>query len=69
VHDVEPDFQRAITVVLGAGAIIMGTATIMLVLAFRSFRDKPRLGLIAALLAFVLVCCAVLFAASYAAQR
>ena len=53
-----------------AGAIIIGTGTIMLALAFHSFGGKkPRMGLIAALLAFVFVCCAVLFAASYAAQR
>ena len=56
-------------VVLGAGAIIMGIGTIVLVLAFRSFESKPRLGLIGALVAFVFFCCVLLFALSYAAQR
>ena len=63
----EAEFQRALTVVLGAGAIIMGVATIVLALAFRSFQTKkPRLGLIAGLVAFVFVCCALLLVLSYA---
>lgn len=57
------------TIVLGAGAMIMGVGTIVLVMAFRSFgTSKPRMGLIAALVAFVFVCCALLLALSYAAD-
>lgn len=57
------------TIVLGAGVVIMGTGTAALVIAFRSFGGrKPRLGLIAALVAFVFVCCALLLALSYAAD-
>jgi hypothetical protein len=56
--------------VLGGGAIIMGIATVVLVLAFRSFgTTKPRLGLIGGLVAFVFFCCVLLFALSYAGQR
>ncbi|HEX6096725.1 MAG TPA: hypothetical protein VF432_10415 [Thermoanaerobaculia bacterium] len=66
----EPDFERALTVVLGVGAIIMGVGMIVLALAFRSFAgNKPRLGLIVALVVFVFVCCGLLFALAYAAQR
>ena len=66
----EAEFQRALAVVLGAGAIIIGVGTIVLALAFRSFgTTKPRMGLIAGLVAFVFVCCALLFALSYAAHR
>ena len=65
----EPEFQRALTLVLGAGAIVVGTGTVVLALAFRSFGSKPRMGLIAALVVFVFVCCAALFALSYAAHR
>jgi hypothetical protein len=56
------------TIVLGVGAIIIGTATIVLAIAFRSFDEKPRMGLIAALVGFVFVCCALLLALSYAAD-
>jgi hypothetical protein len=67
---VEPEFQRALTVVLGAGAIIMGVGTIILALAFQSFGGKkPRLGLMAGLVVFLFACCGLLFALSYAAHR
>jgi hypothetical protein len=47
----------------------MGIGTIVLALAFRSFgTKKPKFGLIAGLVAFVFVCCAVLFALSYAGR-
>jgi uncharacterized membrane protein HdeD (DUF308 family) len=65
----EAEFQRALTVVLGGGAIIMGVATIVLALAFRSYgTKKPRMGLIAGLVAFLFVCCAILLALSYGAR-
>ena len=65
----DPEFQRALTIVLGAGAIIMGIGTIVLALAFRSFEKKPKPVLIGGLVVFVFVCCALLFALSYAADR
>ena len=65
----DPEFQRAMTIVLGAGIIVVGIGTTALVIAFRSFGGKkPKLGLIAALVGFVFVCCALLLALSYAAQ-
>ncbi|HET8775517.1 MAG TPA: hypothetical protein VFP80_17075 [Thermoanaerobaculia bacterium] len=64
----DPEFQRALTVVLGAGSIIMGIATIVLAFVFRSFGAKPRLGLMSALVAFLLVCSVLLFVLSYAAR-
>jgi uncharacterized membrane protein HdeD (DUF308 family) len=66
---VDPEFQRALTMVLGAGAIIMGIGTIVLVLAFRSYGSKPKPALIGGLVVFVFVCCALLFALAYAADR
>ena len=65
----EPDFQRALTVVLGVGSIIMGIATIVLAFFFRSFESaKPRLGLMIGLVVFLLACCVLFFVLSYAAQ-
>lgn len=64
----DPEFQRALTVVLLAGTIVFAIGTTVLVFAFRSFGSRPRMGLIAALVAFVFVCCALLFALSYAAH-
>ena len=55
------------TIVLTAGLIVIAICTVVLIVAFRSFDRKPRLGLIAALVAFVFLCCAILFALSYAA--
>jgi len=66
---VDPEFQRALTVVLGAGSIIMGVGTIVLAFVFRSFGSKPRLGLMAILIVFLLVCGVLLFALSYATHR
>jgi hypothetical protein len=66
----DPEFQRALTVVLGVGAIMMGIATIVLAVVFRSFgSSKPRVGLMAGLVIFLLVCCVLLFVLSYAADR
>lgn len=63
----DPEFQRALTVVLGVGAIIMGIATIVLAFVFRSFGSaKPKLGLMAGLVAFLLVCSVLLFVLSLA---
>ena len=64
----DPEFQRALTVVLGVGSIIMGVATILLAFAFRSFGGKPRLGLMAVLVVFLLACSVLLFVLSFAAH-
>ena len=64
----EAEFQRALTVVVGVGAIIMGVGTIVLAFAFRSFEKKPRLGLMAGLVIFLLACSVLFFVLSYAAD-
>jgi hypothetical protein len=67
---VEPEFQRALFTVLIAGTTVVGIGTVVLFLAFRAFGGgKPKLGLMAGLVAFVFLCCALLFALSYAAHR
>lgn len=65
----DPEFERALTVVMGVGAIMMGVATIVLAFVFRSFGTKPRLGLMAVLVVFLLVCSVLLFALSFAVHR
>jgi predicted cobalt transporter CbtA len=68
---VDPEFQRALTIVLIAGTVVMGIGTVVLFLAFRAAQKERsmHMGLIAGLVGFVFVCCAILFALSYAAQR
>jgi amino acid transporter len=68
---VEPEFQTALLVVLIAGSVIFGTATLVLFLAFRAAKgNRPmNMNLIGALVMFVFVCCLLLFALSYAAER
>ena len=63
----DPEFQRALIVVLIAGFVIMGIGTTVLALAFRAAKDgKPmHAGLIGGLVVFVFVCCALLFALAY----
>lgn len=66
----DPEFQRALTIVLGVGSIMMGIATIVLAIVFRSFdTKKPRLGLMAGLVGFLIVCSVLLFVLSYASHR
>ena len=66
----DPEFKRALTVVLIAGALIFGIGAGTLFVVFKRF-EGPRAGgdahmaLIGGLLAFVLLMCAVLFALSY----
>lgn len=48
---------------------MMGVATIVLAIVFRSFGAKPRLGLMAVLVVFLLVCSVLLFVLSYAVHR
>ena len=64
----DPEFQRALTIVLGVGTMIMGIATIVLAFFFRSFDAKPRLGLMSVLVVFLLACSVLLFVLSYVAR-
>jgi hypothetical protein len=61
---VEPEFQRALLIVLGAGTGIMAIATVALFLIFRRFGGKSHVALVAALVAFIFVCCLALFLVS-----
>lgn len=67
----EPDFQTVAIRVVAIGLAIAITGFTLLFIVFRSFAEKrdgpssPRFGLMIALAAFVLICCAVLFAWSY----
>jgi uncharacterized membrane protein YidH (DUF202 family) len=68
---VDPEFQRALTIVLIAGGSIMAVATLVLFFAFRAFGGmktgrKLHLILIAALVVFVFACCLALLVVSYA---
>lgn len=64
----EPDFQKALFIVLGAGTLIGGIATLVLFLAFRGAQKQGKampMGLIVGLVTFVFVCCLLLFALAY----
>jgi hypothetical protein len=63
---VEPEFQRALIVVLIVGTLIAGTGTLLLFLAFRRFGGEKaarpaHMALIAGLVVFVFACCLLLF--------
>jgi len=63
---VEPEFQKALIIVLIAGSLIAGVGTLLLFFAFRAFGGAKagrtsHLVLIAALVAFVFACCLMLF--------
>jgi len=59
----DPEFQRALIVVLIVGTIIMGVGAVALFFIFRSFGGKkPHVALIAGLISFIFVCCLLLFA-------
>ena len=63
----DPEFQRALIVVLIVGSIIMGIGAAALFFIFRGFGGKKagsssHIGLVAGLVAFILVCCLLLFA-------
>jgi hypothetical protein len=62
---VDPEFQRALIVVLVVGTMVVGVGASLLFLAFRSFGQKKSPVLIGVLLAFVFACCLVLFFLSY----
>ena len=61
----EPDFQCALLVVIIVGLLISAVGVTALYIAFRSFGRKSSLGIIAALLAFIFLCCGALLALSY----
>jgi len=70
---VDPEFKRALTIVLIVGSIIGAAGYIVLYFVFRGFGGKQagkssHIGLMAALIAFVFVVCLALFALSYAGQ-
>ena len=66
----DPEFQRALTVVLIAGTFVIGVGAGTLVLVFRRF-EGPKAGghthmaIMFGLLAFVFLACLILFALSY----
>jgi hypothetical protein len=67
---VDPEFQKALIVVLVVGSIIAAIGTVTLVFVFRQFGGKQagsssHLGLMAALLIFIFVVCGALFLLSY----
>ncbi|HEX8411019.1 MAG TPA: hypothetical protein VF883_19305 [Thermoanaerobaculia bacterium] len=68
---VEPEFQRALLVVLVAGTVVVGIGATVLFLAFRGAQKgrSMHMGLIGGLVAFVFLCCLALFALSYAAEH
>jgi hypothetical protein len=66
----DPASQRALILVMVAGSIVVAIGTVTLVIIFRKFGEAKAGGrshntLIAALIAFILLCCAGLFALSY----
>ena len=66
----DPEFSRLIIPTLSIGLVIAGIGVSILVLAFRAFGTadsgkKRHLKLMAALLAFVFMCCIGLFIASF----
>jgi hypothetical protein len=61
---VDPEFQRAILVVLGFGLLIAAIGTTALYAIFRRFGGKQHFLFIGALVAFVFACCVVLFLAA-----
>jgi ABC-type siderophore export system fused ATPase/permease subunit len=67
---VDPEFQKALIVVLAVGSIIGAIGTVTLVFVFRQFGEKragssSHFGLMAALLIFIFAVCGALFLLSY----
>ena len=66
----DPEFQRALIIVLIAGGTIAVAGAIAVALIFRAFGRKTagnvtHLAAIAGLVSLVLLCCLVLFTISY----
>ena len=69
----DPEFQRAIMIVLVIGTFIGGAGALALFFIFRRFEGvaaggSTHIALMVTLLSFVLVCCVLLFALSYAGR-
>jgi hypothetical protein len=69
----DPAAQRALLVVLIAGSVVMGIGTVTLYIVFRSYGDAKAGGrshktLIAALIAFIFLCCLGLLALAYSGR-
>lgn len=67
----DPEFRRILLAVVAVGTLMGGIGAIVLFFAFRAFggreAGKPaHMSLIFGLVAFVLACCVLLFALSYA---
>lgn len=67
----DPEFRRALIIVLIVGSIIGAIGYVVLYFIFRAFGNKgagnsSHIGLMAGLLAFVFAVCLALFALSYA---
>jgi hypothetical protein len=67
----DPEFQRALTIVLLVGGAIGAIAGVTLFIIFRQFGEEnagksSHVGLMAALLGFVFLVCAGLFMLAYA---
>lgn len=60
-------FQRALIIVLIAGSVAVAIGTTVLYLAFRSVGRTRYFLLIGALVAFLFVCCFVLFTIAFRA--
>lgn len=69
----DPQSQRALIVVLVVGSVVMAIGTVTLFVVFRRFGETKAGGashktLIAALIAFIFLCCLGLLALSYASN-
>jgi hypothetical protein len=63
----QPEFQKALTIVLVAGFLVIGVGTTALAFAFRAAKGHRPMhpGLIAFVVIFVFICCGILFALAY----
>lgn len=66
----EPDFQKALLIVLIGGTLVVAAGTVTLYIVFRRFEGpkaggQSHMGLMAGLIAFIFLACAALFAVSY----
>jgi hypothetical protein len=67
---VDPEFQRALIIVLVGGTLVMGIGTVTLIFVFRQFGEKKagsssHFALIFALIAFIFAICGGLLLLSY----
>lgn len=64
----EKEFQRALIIVLLGGSAVVAIGTGVLYLAFRRVGRRSHFVLMGALVAFLFVCCAALFALAFAGR-